>query len=164
MNLGQGQNNRKMANSVNNKNIFSLGSQVGGSDAANATRQDEQQLRDLINEWTGDYSADVKEFAFLVAVDGEVHTYTKLWNMVGAQEARRKKNWIEAEIVVPESWWRDGDYKQHLATEIEKALYFMIGLLQRNKRDVKADVLLADWTKIRKRYLRDSSSPRRSVQ
>ena len=75
----------------NSKNQFSLGSQVGGADAAIATARQEQQLRDLLNHWTGNYSFAVAEFSFLLRVDGEIHTYTKEWNIVGAQKAIRKK-------------------------------------------------------------------------
>jgi hypothetical protein len=34
-------------------NNFSLGAQVGGPDAGDATRQDEQELRDVFNRWQG---------------------------------------------------------------------------------------------------------------
>lgn len=152
----------KMATILKGRNTFSLGSQVGGTDAAEATKVDEQQLRDFINDWTGDYSSDIKEFAFILRVDGEIDTYTKKWNIVGAQKAKRKRDWVEVEIGVPESWWRNGrSYKELLAEEIEKALHSMIELLQRNKRDVKAEALLKDWLKIKKVYLGNSSRPER---
>lgn len=148
-------------NIVKSKNVFSLGSQVGGSDAAEATIKDEQQLRDLMNDWTGYYSSDVREFAFILRVDGEIDTYTQKWNIHGAQRAKRKKNWVEVEIGVPANWWRGASYKERLASEIEKGLHSMIELLQRNKRDIKAEVLLADWGKIKKIYLRGAGSQER---
>jgi hypothetical protein len=49
----------------------------------------------------------VAEFAFLLRIDGEIHQYSKLWKIVGAQDAKRKRNWIEVEIVVPESWCKN---------------------------------------------------------
>jgi hypothetical protein len=142
------------------ENLFSLGSQVGGSDAAEATQQDEQELRDLLNEWTGEYSDEIREFAFLLTVDGEIDTYTKRWNIHGAQKAKRKKDWIEIEIGVPENWWREDEgrnYKRHLAAEIEKALHSIIELLQKNRWDVKAEALLTDWGKLKERYLGNST-------
>jgi len=136
-------------------NSFSLGAQVGGRSNTDATAQ-EQQLRDLFNTWTGDYSSDVKEFAFLLRIDGEFHTYTEEWNIHGAQKARRKRDWVEVEIGVPKSWWREANtnrYKQRLADEIEKGLVSMIELLRRNHRDIKAEALLTDWQRIKAKYL-----------
>jgi len=110
-----------MTKTHKNENLFSLGSQVGGSDAAEATQQAEQGLRDLLNEWTGEYSGAIREFVFLLRVDGEVDSYTEKWKIQGAQKAKRKKDWIEVEIGVPENWWREDqgrNFKMHLAAEI----------------------------------------------
>ena len=51
-------------------NSFCLGAQVGGRLAKDASAQ-EQELRDVFNRWTGHYSNDVREFAFLLRIDGE---------------------------------------------------------------------------------------------
>jgi hypothetical protein len=50
-------------------NSFTLGAQVGGRLAKDASAQ-EQELRDMFNSWTGDYSSDVREFAFILRIDG----------------------------------------------------------------------------------------------
>ncbi len=163
MNRGRGRSN-KMTTILKSNNTFSLGSQVGGTDAAEATQGDEQQLRDLINDWTGDYSSDIKEFAFILRVDGEIDTYTQKWNIVGAQKAKRKKDWVEVEIGVPANWWKTGgNYKELLAGEIEKGLHYMIELLQRNKRDIRGEALLKDWVHGRETYLRNSTPPGRII-
>ena len=133
--------------SRNNKNRFSLGSQVGGPDAAVATGRQEQQLRDAMNRWSGNYSSAVREFAFLLRVDGEIHTYTEEWNIHGAQKAKRKKDWIEVEIGVPRSCWQTDQgrgYKQYLAS-----------VLEQTRLDIKSDTLLADWERIKREYLSD---------
>ena len=140
------------------KNVFSLGSQVGGPRAADATQEDEQLLRDALNAWTGHYTNAIREFAFLLRVDGEIHTYTKLWNIAGAQAPQRKRDWIEVEIGIPIQWWKGSggkNYKAHLTAEIEKGLIQMIDLLERNKHPVKGDALLKDRQKIRDRYIRN---------
>jgi hypothetical protein len=144
--------------SRNNKNRFSLGSQVGGPDAAIATGRQEQQLRDAMNRWSGNYSSAVREFAFLLRVDGEIHTYTEEWNIHGAQKAKRKKDWIEVEIGVPRSCWQTDQgrgYKQYLASEVEKGLRSMIEVLEQTRLDIKSDTLLADWERIKREYLSD---------
>ena len=143
------------------KNRFTLGSQIGGADAAVATGRSEQQLRDALNHWSGTYTAAVTEFAFLLRVDGEIHAYTEEWGILGAQKAKRKKDWIEVEIGVPRSSWeKDGGerYKSFLATEVEKGLRSMIEVLRASRADVREDVLLADWKKIKQEYLSGKAS------
>jgi len=146
---------------ANNRNTFSLGAQIGGPKAADATRQQEQELRNAINRWSGDYTRAIREFAFLLHVDGEIHTYTQLWGSVGARAAKRKRDWVEVEIGVPEAWWREDHgkkYKVYLTAEIEKGLRSMIDLLQRNQHAVDAEALLTDWESIKRGYL-ESSNP-----
>ena len=141
---------------ASNTNVFSLGSQVGGPAAAKAVGDQEQQLRDAMNRWNGDYTAAIREFAFLLRIDGEIHAYTKIYGIVGAQPAKRKSDWLEVEIGVPEAWWRDdqgAQYKTLLATEIDKGLRSMIDLLRRNKHPINGDALIADWGKIKTKWL-----------
>jgi hypothetical protein len=141
------------------RNSFSLGSQVGGPDASDVTRHDEQELRDAFNRWQGDYTNAIKEFAFILRVDGKVHKYTQEWNIVGAQPAKRKKDWVEVEIGVPEEWWREDQgrkYRGYLIGEIERGLRSMIELLQQNKYAIKEEALLADWHNIKKNYLQEN--------
>jgi len=137
-------------------NSFSLGAQIGGPDYAEKARVQEQQLRDAFNRWTGDYSTDVREFAFLLRIDGEIHRYTELWQIVGAQKAKRKRDWIEVEIGITKAWWQEAKndtYKRRLADEVEAGFRSMIELLQRNKRSINAQALLDDWGRIKAAYL-----------
>ena len=136
-------------------NSFSLGAQIGGQTSKEA-REQEQALRDLFNTWTGEYSSDIREFAFLLRVDGHIHRYTAMWNIHGAQKAKRKRDWIEVEIGVPETWWRlahTDQYKKRIAEEIEKGFNSMIEVLRKNRRDIKAEALLHDWSQIRAKFL-----------
>lgn len=137
-------------------NNFSLGSQVGGPDAGDATRHDEQALRDAFNRWRGDYTDIISEFAFVLRVDGRFHKYTEEWKILGAQPAKRKKDWLEVEIGVPEKWWRENlgrNYRLYLTAEIEKGLHSMIELLKRNKHPIKEEALLSDWRNLERDYL-----------
>jgi hypothetical protein len=137
-------------------NSFSLGAQIGGQ-TGKASRDQMQELRDLFNQWTGDYSADIREFAFLLRVDGEFHRYTAMWNVYGAQKAKRKRDWIEVEIGIPETWWgwsHTDQFKKRLAEEVEKGFVSMIEVLRKNRRDIKADSLLNDWSKIKSQFLK----------
>jgi hypothetical protein len=115
-----------------------------------------QELRNLFNEWTGDYSGDIREFAFLLRVDAEFHHYTAMWNIYGAQKAKRKRDWVEVEIGIPETWWRlahTDEFKKRLAEEVEKGFISMIDVLRRNRRDIKAETLLKDWSQVKSKFL-----------
>lgn len=168
MNLGLAAlNEMKNKPAQRNKNHFSLGSQVGGADAAIATGHYEQELRDAMNRWSGDYSAAVREFAFVLRVDGAIHAYTKEWNIQGAQGAKRKKDWIEVEIGVPRSSWEENKgrtYKEYLVTEIDKGLRSMIEVLLRSGAEVNKEALLGDWEKLKRDYLSGGPTTTSRVQ
>jgi len=82
-----------------------------------------------------------------------------MWNIVGAQKAKRKRDWVEVEIGIPENWWR-GDqgalYKWHLASAVEEGLRSMIDLLKRNRHEINDGTLLRDWHTIKSRFLADA--------
>jgi hypothetical protein len=135
-------------------NSFTLGAQVGGR-LAKASAQ-EQERRDMFNSWTGDYSSDVRESAFILRIDGESHAYTETWSICGAQKAKRKRDWVEVEIGVRERWWRAAHSdacKRRLAGEVEKGLISMIDVLRKNRRNITAEALLKDWRQLKSKYL-----------
>jgi len=141
-------------------NTFSFGAQVGGPDYPETARRQEQQLRDAFNRWSGNYSPDVKEFAFLLRIDGRIHRYTEMWQIHGAQKAKRKRDWIEVEIGIPEEWWleAEGDgYKRRLADAVEAGFLSMIDVLRAKERQINADALLEDWHRIKVSYLAPTS-------
>lgn len=137
-------------------NVFSLGAQIGGPDHSTMASASEQQLRDELNRWKGEYSRDVKEFAFLLRIDGEFHKYTEMWKIIGFQQAKCKRDWIEVEIGIPQEWWREiqgGAYKRRLASEVESGLKSMIEVLKAKKKHIEVDALLSDWEQVKVRYL-----------
>lgn len=141
-------------------NSFSLGSQIGGPDNPRAVEHQEQRLRMAFNSWKGNYTTAVREFAFLLRVDGSIIRYTEVWKIVGAQKAKKKRDWVEVEIGVPASWWLDNGvdgYKRQLAESIETGFHSMIELLRRNGHEVAEEALLGDWSKIKEQFLEDSS-------
>jgi hypothetical protein len=73
---------------------------------------------------------------FILRVDADIHTYTEMWSIVGVQKAKKKRDWIEVEIGIPEAWWKEGPtgYAIHLVEEIEKGLVSMVQLLQKKNR------------------------------
>ena len=100
-------------------------------------------------------------FSFPLYVDGSLVRYTEEMNLLGPQKARRSGSWLSAEIGVPERWWRENEptYKTHLTDSIEEGLNSMIALLQRNKHEVDAERLLADWATVKRELLETSAPP-----
>jgi hypothetical protein len=72
-------------------NSFTLGAQVGGRLAKDASAQ-EQERRDMFNSWTGDYSSDVRESAFILRIDGEFHAIQRCG--VSAEHRKQSANAI----------------------------------------------------------------------
>jgi hypothetical protein len=140
-------------------NTFSLGSQIGGPSVPGRIFDQEQELRNEFNVWRGEYTKVIREFAFVLRVDASIHSYTKMWNIVGAQKAKRKRDWLEVEIGVPESWWRGDEgrlYKWHIANAVDEGLHSMIDLLKRNRHEIDDRSLVQDWQRIRSRFLADN--------
>ena len=79
-----------------------------------------------------------------------------MWNIYGAQKAKRKRDWIEVEIGVPETWWRlahSDQYRKRIAEEVERGFNSMIEVLRKNRRDIKAEALLRDSSQIKAKFL-----------
>jgi hypothetical protein len=139
-------------------NTFSLGAQIGGPDLPIRIDDQTQQLRNEFNAWAGDYTKVITEFAFLLRIDASIHSYTKQWNIVGAQKAKRKRDWVEVEVGVPESWWHDDEgrlYKWHLANAIDEGMRSIVELLKRNRHKIDDSSLMQDWQTIKARFLAD---------
>jgi hypothetical protein len=51
---------------------------------------------------------------------------------VGAQPARRNRDWLTVKIGIPETWWREPEagYKKHLTDEMDRGFESMVALLE----------------------------------
>jgi hypothetical protein len=142
-------------------NSFSLGAQIGGPNTPENVLKEQQRLRHAFNGWRGEYTKAIHEFAFLLRVDGSIHRYTEMWKIEGAQKAKRKRDWVEVEIGVPQSWWENDQIEEHrnnLVKAIENGLHSIIELLQRNRDEIDADALLRDWEQIKHAFLNEPVS------
>jgi hypothetical protein len=142
-------------------NSFYFGPGVGGPDLPVEVERIHIQFGLAMSRWKGNYTDAIETFSFSPFVDGSVVRYTERMNILGVQKAKRKKNWLDVEIGVPESWWREEEpkYKKRLTDSIEEGLHSMIALLIRNKHGVNAELLLADWAKVRKELLETPAPP-----
>lgn len=87
--------------------------------------------------------------------------YTETMNILGPQKPKRSGSWLMVKIGVPETWWRESEtkYKTHLTDSIETGLNWMIALLRRNKHEVNAERLLADWAMVKEEFLETVAPP-----
>jgi Ankyrin repeats (many copies) len=142
-------------------NRFASGGASGGPDLPIEVERVRVQLNTLLHHWTGEYSTAVEGFSFPLFVDGSLVRYTEQMNLLGPQKPRRSGTWLMVKIGVPESWWRDNEtaYKTHLTDSIEEGFNSMIALLQRNKHEVNAERLLADWAAVKREFLKTTAPP-----
>jgi hypothetical protein len=142
-------------------NRFGTGGATGGPDLPVEVGRVRVQLNTLLSRWKGEYATAVEAFYFPLFTDGSLIRYTETMKILGAQEAKRKRDWVEVKIGVPESWWREEEpaYKRLLTDSIEKGLHSMIALLQRNKHEVRAELLLRDWEGVKKEFLSTPAPP-----
>lgn len=143
------------------RNSFSSGGALGGPDLPIEVERIHIQLNTLLHKWRGDYANVIGHFSFPLWVDGSLIRYTEKMNTQGAQPAKRKLKWLEVQIVVPESWWREPEpaYKERLSEGIEQGFHSMIALLRRNRHEVNANLLLADWETVKNEFLATPAPP-----
>jgi len=112
---------------------FSLGAQIGGPDAAAATRGSIGKLRQvLLHYCRGPYSDAIDEIALILRVDGKIQHWER--SGVGKVFVRKKGKYIEAEIFVPRGIWEGNDEEnisKYLACNVMEATKLVIGALER---------------------------------
>jgi len=142
-------------------NRFGSGGAVGGPDLPIEVERVHIQLNTILRKWIGAYSPAVEGFSFPLYVDGSLVRYTEQMNLQAPQKPRRSGSWLMVKIGVPETWWRESEtgYKTHLTASIEAGLNSMIALLQRNKDEVNAAQLLADWAAVKNEFLETNAPP-----
>ena len=142
-------------------NSFNSSGYYGGPDLPVEVERIHVQLNGVFHNWRGNYTRAVEGFSFPKFVDGSLIRHTETMKVVGAQKAKRKRNSVEAQIVVPENWWREPEpfYKRRLTDAIEQGLHSMIALLERNRYEVGSELLLADWEKVKKKFLETPAPP-----
>ena len=110
---------------LKNKNtaFITLGADVGGRDAYDATHAHILALRKLLNDYcTGSYSETIKQIALVLRIDGSVQT----WGKQGVEHValQKKGTLATADIYVPLDVWASGhsDFRNFLASEVKVAI------------------------------------------
>lgn len=137
---------------------FTLPAVMGGT--PEFVDREQQQLRRLFGQWTGEYCSEIRYFSFMLFVDGDLIRHSEREKKRGPQKAQRSRDSLLVKIYVPEDWWNPNPsgHKTHLVDAIEEGLRGMITLMQRNKHYINSELLLADWAKVKSTFLDEISS------
>jgi hypothetical protein len=140
---------------VTTTDTITLGAQTGDPKSSEVTVPQFMPLRELLSTiCKGPYSSEVDEFALILRIDGEIWS----WDFEGCQKLRRskKERYITIDIGVPRRRWEDvpsSDIRKYLAECVETALLLCIDRLRKDKVDVNADALMADYRKVKTAYI-----------
>jgi hypothetical protein len=142
-------------------NTFYFGAGVGGPDLPVEVERIHIQLTGLMHQWSGQCTNSVRVFGFVMFVDGSLTRYTETMNILGQQKAKRKRDWLEVRIGVPESWWREDEahYKVRIIEALEDGFSSMIALLNRNEHAVDESSLMRDWNHLKIEFLNAPARP-----
>ena len=126
--------------------LVTLGADVGGKDAHEATHEYVLSLRRLLQQkCVGPYGTTVKEFALVLRIDGSVQA----WGKSGADNSafQRKGTFATADIFVPVSAWSGRDaanIRKVLAAGVVDAIETLAELAERKKIDIAIESLRRD--------------------
>lgn len=137
------------------RDLVSLGADVGGNEAHEATNASVLALRRLLRKkCKGPYSASIQEFALVLRIDGSVQS----WGKSGAENAafRQKNTYATVDIYVPISEWSDHNaahIRKVLASGVIDAIERLVELAQRKKIDIEINDLRRDVGAAAKEFL-----------
>lgn len=114
---------QKQTPDMTKSEAITLGADVGGKDAYEATRKSVQSLRRLLAlECIGPYSAKIDECALVLRIDGEVQSLGRRGTHGIVLSERRRR--VTADIYVPSTEWSGSgtNFAEFLADEVTQAL------------------------------------------
>ena len=102
----------------------------------------------------GLYSKEVKEFALVLRIDGNLWH----WDKEGCERLRRsfKEEYITIDIMMPKSRWQNQTatvIREYLMDHVEKALRLCVERLEKDKVKVDGAMFNEDLGKVREKYL-----------
>ena len=137
------------------RDSVTLGADVGGEDADDATSEHVLAFRKLLQqECQGPYSDTVEEFALVLRIDGSVQT----WGKSGVENValQRRNTYATADIFVPKKAWSGGDslvLRSVLATGVRDAMERIGKHAHREKVTVSIDTLIHDVDRAIEKFL-----------
>jgi len=113
------------------------------------------ELRRLLaSECEGPYSPEIREFALILRVGGEMQEF----DFEGCDRIRRnrKEQYITVDLGFPSSRWKratDAEIRAYLAEAVETGLLCCIKRLEKDKTPVNSDRLMADFRRVKQLFL-----------
>ncbi len=113
------------------------------------------ELRRLLaSECVGPYSPEIREFALILRVGGEMQEF----DFEGCDRIRRnrKEQYITVDLGFPSSRWKratDAEIRAYLAEAVETGLLCCIKRLEKDKTPVNSDKLMADFRRVKQLFL-----------
>jgi hypothetical protein len=110
--------------SETSKTVITLGADVGGKDAHEATHAHILAFRRLLSQrCAGPYSNTIKEIALVLRIDGAVQS----WGKQGVEGVglQKKNSFATADIYVPRESWASaegGAFRSFLAVAVKEAI------------------------------------------
>ncbi|WP_271008961.1 hypothetical protein [Paucibacter sp. B51] len=136
--------------SETSKTVITLGADVGGKDAHEATHAHILAFRRLLSErCTGPYSNTIKEIALVLRIDGAIQSWGK--QGVEGVALQKKNSFATADIYVPRESWASVDggvFRSFLAVAVKEAICAVAGCasgkgVDLNAADLDRDVAAA---------------------
>lgn len=134
-----------------------IGVQSSGDD--DRTERPIIELRRLLADYCkGPYSPDVREFALVFRIGGEMQEF----NFEGCERIRRnrKEKYITVDLGFPSSKWKgvtDSSIRKFLVEAVETGLRCCIRRLEKDRSPVDGDTLMNDFTKVKEIFLASNS-------
>ncbi|HET9281578.1 MAG TPA: hypothetical protein VFR24_06410 [Candidatus Angelobacter sp.] len=126
-----------------------IGVQSSGDD--DRTERPIIELRRLLADYCkGPYSPDVREFALVFRIGGEMQEF----NFEGCERIRRnrKEKYITVDLGFPSSKWKgatDSSIREFLVEAVETGLLCCIRRLLKDRSPVNGDALMNDFAKVK---------------
>lgn len=112
-------------------------------------------LRKLLEKnCVGPYCKDIDEFAFVLRIDGDIW----YWNFSGCEKLRlsKKHKYITVDVGVPKCRWQGrtaNEIRTYLADCVRQGLDMMVARLKKDKYEIDAIRLMADYERLLEDYL-----------
>lgn len=127
-----------------------LGVQMGGEDANEATDRYVSELRNLLRKYCSKaYSPDVPEIALILRVDGSVSAFNfEGWEKI---KRNRKERYITVDVGVPVWRWKgktELEIRHYLFENVVAALKASFSRLHRDGVEANEEALFSDLPKV----------------
>ena len=137
------------------QDYVTLGAQVGGVDAGEATSSHVLGLRRLLRSCCrGPYSSSIREFALILRIDGALDSWGKVG--VAGVAVRSKLGYATADIYVPREAWAAHDahvFRRFLAEQVRFAITAIAERAKERRVDLARERLEQDVATATEQYL-----------